>query len=63
LIAILFIFGCAFFFEGYTGLAVTLGSVLTLFVLMQLTVRVNWNSVFASQQRLPTSALADGSAG
>ena len=59
----LVLFSYAFFFEGYTGLAVTLGSVLTLFVLMQLTGRVNWDSVFTNQQRLSTSALADVGAG
>ena len=37
----------AFFFEGFTGLTVTVGAVLTLFVLMQLTGRVDWGAVFA----------------
>ena len=39
----------AFFFEGYAGLTVTLGAVLTLFVLMQLTARVDWGTVFAKR--------------
>jgi Inner membrane protein CreD len=43
----LVLFSYAFFFEGYTGLTVTVGAVLTLFVLMQLTARVDWNAVFA----------------
>jgi hypothetical protein len=43
----LVLFSYAFFFEGYTGLTVTLGAVLTLFVLMQLTARVDWGAVFA----------------
>ncbi len=43
----LVLFGYAFFFEGYTGLTVTIGAVLTLFVLMQLTGRVDWAAVFA----------------
>jgi inner membrane protein involved in colicin E2 resistance len=38
----LVLFGYAFFFEGYTGLAVTVGSILTLFVLMQITARIDW---------------------
>jgi hypothetical protein len=42
----LVLFGYAFFFEGYTGLTVTVGAVVTLFVLMQVTGRVNWNAVF-----------------
>jgi inner membrane protein involved in colicin E2 resistance len=39
-------FSYAFFFEGFTGLAVTIGSVLTLFVLMQMTAKVRWADVF-----------------
>jgi hypothetical protein len=38
----LVLFSYAFFFEGYTGLTVTIGAVLTLFVLMQVTARVDW---------------------
>jgi len=43
----LVLFSYAFFFEGYTGLTITIGAVLTLFVLMQLTARVDWAEVFA----------------
>jgi inner membrane protein involved in colicin E2 resistance len=43
----LVLFSYAFFFEGFTGLTVTIGAVLTLFVLMQLTGRVDWSAVFA----------------
>jgi len=43
----LVLFSYAFFFEGYTGLTVTLGAVATLFVLMQLTAGVDWTQVFA----------------
>ena len=43
------LFSYAFFFEGYTGLTVTVGAVLTLFVLMQLTARVDWGAVFAKR--------------
>jgi hypothetical protein len=35
-------FSYAFFFEGFAGLAVTLGSIVTLFVVMQLTAGINW---------------------
>ena len=38
----LVLFSYAFFFEGFTGLAVTVGAVLTLFVVMQMTGRVQW---------------------
>jgi hypothetical protein len=43
----LVLFSYAFFFEGYTGLTVTIGAILTLFVLMQATARVDWGAVFA----------------
>lgn len=43
----LVLFSYAFFFEGVTGLAITIGAILTLFVLMQITARVSWDDVFA----------------
>ena len=42
----LVLFSYAFFFEGYTGLTVTIGAVVTLFVLMQATARVDWGAIF-----------------
>jgi hypothetical protein len=42
----LVLFSYAFFFKGFTGLAVTIGSIATLFVVMQMTGRVNWNEKF-----------------
>lgn len=47
-VVFLVLFSYAFFFEGYTGLTVTVGAVLTLFVLMQITGRVEWERVFRS---------------
>jgi hypothetical protein len=41
--------GADVFFDGYTGLTVTVGAILTLFVLMQLTARVDWGFVFARE--------------
>ncbi|NWG13424.1 MAG: inner membrane CreD family protein [Acidobacteria bacterium] len=38
----LVLFSYAFFFKGFTGLAVTIGSILTLFVVMQMTGRIRW---------------------
>jgi inner membrane protein involved in colicin E2 resistance len=56
----LVLFSYAFFFEGFTGLAVTLGSILTLFVLMQLTGRVEWDAVFATERRVaPAGSIAE----
>ena len=43
----LVLFSYAFFFEGFTGLAITIGAVITLFALMQITARVSWDDVFA----------------
>ncbi len=37
-------FSYAFFFEGFTGLTVTIGAILSLFLVMQMTARVNWNA-------------------
>jgi Inner membrane protein CreD len=39
-------FSYAFFFEGFTGLAVTIGVISTLFVVMQMTARINWSEKF-----------------
>lgn len=43
----LVLFSYAFFFEGFTGLAITIGSILTLFVVMQITGRIRWSEQFA----------------
>lgn len=45
----LVMFSYAFFFKGFTGLAVTIGSILTLFVVMQITGRVRWSEKFSDQ--------------
>jgi len=42
----LVMFSYAFFLKGFTGLAITIGSILTLFVVMQVTGRVNWGEKF-----------------
>jgi len=43
----LVLFSFAFFFDGFTGLAITVGAILTLFVTMQTTARVSWTEKFA----------------
>ena len=45
----LVLFSYAFFLKGFTGLAITIGSVLTLFVVMQATGRIRWQEKFASR--------------
>ncbi len=42
----LVLFSYAFFFKGFTGLAVTIGAIVTLFVVMQITGRLNWSQQF-----------------
>ena len=42
----LVLFSYTFFFPGYTGLAVTLLCITTLFAAMQFTGRIDWNAVF-----------------
>jgi inner membrane protein involved in colicin E2 resistance len=43
----LVLFSYAFFFKGFTGLAITIGAIVTLFVAMQMTGRINWSERFA----------------
>lgn len=47
----LVLFSYAFFFKGFTGLAITIGSILTLFAAMQLTGRIRWTEVFSAEAR------------
>ncbi|MGE4056643.1 MAG: inner membrane CreD family protein [Vicinamibacterales bacterium] len=60
-IVFLVLFSYAFFLEGFTGLTITVGAIITLFVLMQTTARVSWDEVFA--RRLPTAAENDHARG
>ncbi len=46
----LVVFSYAFIFEGFTELAVTIGAILTLFVLMQMTGRLRWEEKLGSPQ-------------
>lgn len=45
----LVLFSYAFFFKGLTGLAITIGAIVTLFVLMQATAKIPWGEVFAGR--------------
>jgi len=47
----LVLFSYAFFFEGYTGLVVTVGAIITLAVLMHVTAKVDWASSFAKKPK------------
>ena len=46
-IVYLVMFSYAFFLKGFTGLAITIGSVVTLFVAMQVTGRIRWTEKFS----------------
>ena len=43
----LVLFSASFFWKGFTGLAITIGAILTLFAVMQLTGRLDWTETFA----------------
>jgi inner membrane protein involved in colicin E2 resistance len=45
----LVLFSYAFFYEGFTGLAITIGAIITLFVAMQVTGRIRWAEKFATR--------------
>ena len=49
----LVMFSYAFFLKGFTGLAITIGSILTLFVVMQITGRIRWAEKFAPKPTPP----------
>ena len=52
----LVMFSYAFFIKGFTGLAITIGSVLTLFVVMQITGRIRWAEKFAVKSPMEPAA-------
>jgi hypothetical protein len=42
----LILFSYSFFFKGYTGLIITVASIITLFIVMQMTGRIDWEEKF-----------------
>lgn len=58
----LVMFSYAFFFKGFTGLAITIGSILSLFVVMQITGRVRWAEKFAGVKPAPEVDVTPASA-
>ena len=54
----LVLFSYTFFFERYTGLAITIMSIVTLFVVMQMTGRVRWDRL--ADHNGPGGALPSG---
>ena len=51
-------FSYAFFLKGFTGLAITIGSIITLFVVMQATGRIRWKEKFAASRNAPSESAA-----
>jgi inner membrane protein involved in colicin E2 resistance len=51
----LVVFSYAFFWKGFTGLTITVISVVTLFVVMQATGRIRWSEKFTRSADLPRS--------
>jgi hypothetical protein len=47
------LFGLAHFLEGYTGLTITVGAIVTLAIVMHLTARTRWEKVFRLKPRAP----------
>ena len=52
----LVLFSYAFFWEGFTGLSITVIAIITLFVVMQSTGRIRWADRFAARSRTPLSS-------
>jgi hypothetical protein len=52
-------FSYTFFFKGYTGLAITILCICTLFVVMQFTAKVDWDKVFAKSDKTTSNKTLD----
>ncbi|MGA8437410.1 MAG: inner membrane CreD family protein [Candidatus Sulfotelmatobacter sp.] len=53
----LVLFSYAFFWKGFTGLAITIIAIITLFVVMQATGRIRWSERFRGRGGLPASSV------
>ena len=51
-------FSYAFFLKGFTGLAITIGSIITLFVVMQATGKIRWKEKFSTTGTEPSENRA-----
>ncbi len=49
-LAYMVLFSASFFFHGLTGITITCGAIATLAILMTLTAKVDWKTVFTSQK-------------
>ena len=55
----LVLFSYAFFFQGFTGLSVAIGAIVTLFVVMQMTGRIRWAETFGERRKGPPPLPAE----
>jgi inner membrane protein involved in colicin E2 resistance len=53
----LVLFSYAFFWKGFTGLAITVIAITTLFVVMQATGRIRWSERFAARPGVPAPSI------
>jgi hypothetical protein len=51
--AYMVLFSYSFFFDGLTGITITIGAVITLALLMAFTARVDWNTALTSRATPP----------
>ena len=51
----LVLFSYAFFWKGFTGLAITIIAIITLFVVMQVTGRIRWSEHFVARRGMPVT--------
>ena len=56
----LVLFSYAFFFRGFTGLAITTGAIATLFIAMQATGRIRWSEAFSAPRHIIGAAGPNG---
>ncbi|MDP9104685.1 MAG: inner membrane CreD family protein [Candidatus Eremiobacteraeota bacterium] len=57
----LILFSYALFDEGYSGLSITIGAIVTLFVTMQVTGRIDWSERFGGKRAAPAAASSSPS--
>jgi inner membrane protein involved in colicin E2 resistance len=58
--AYLVLFSYAFFLKGFTGLSITIGAILTLFLAMQMTGKIRWSEKFERSMPSPTRLPVPG---
>ncbi len=57
--AYMVLFSASFFFEGLTGITITIGAIVTLAVLMAFTAKVDWSEVFKRAPKVKVNKMPD----